>query len=133
MALIISMPRGDLRPVRFTIQNPDGQQPEFEQSSIDQIYFTVKRNTRDSKMLFQKKLNGNDVEAITEVEDEPWTYEFTIQPEDTEWLAYGEYAFDIQISAVDDDDPSIRTMKQTTIGVLKITDEVTFPINEAGR
>ena len=84
-------------------------------------------------MLFQKKLNGNDVEAITEVEDEPWTYEFTIQPEDTEWLAYGEYAFDIQISAVDDDDPSIRTMKQTTIGVLKITDEVTFPINEAGR
>ena len=46
-----------------------------------------------------------------------------IEPEDTEDMNYATYKFDIEIVKGDE-------IKQTTVGNLTITDEVTFPINE---
>lgn len=108
----ISMPRGDMRSVAFDVALGDTSYTDF-----DEIYFTVKKNTKTTEILFQKKLSDGGI-----VLDEG-QFVFTIQPEDTNDLKYDTYACDIEL---------VKTgaIKQTNIGQLTITEEVTFASNE---
>lgn len=111
----ISMPRGDIRPVSFTINSKSQESLEF-----DNIYFTVKKNYKAREILFQKTLSSGSIEHV-----ESGTYQFTIEPEDTNGLDYGDYVFDIEVVSTE------MHIKQTFIGTFSLTHEVTFSINEA--
>lgn len=109
----ITMPRGDIRPVSFTI---NGSQ---EGVAFDNIYFTVKKNHKERDALFQKTLASGTIELM-----EDGTYQFTIEPEDTDGLNYGQYVFDIEVVS------ESAHIKQTFLGTLVLTQEVTFAANE---
>ena len=111
--LSITMPRGDLRNVKFCIRSG-----ESLTTDMTEIYFTVKQTTRANNYIFQKSLTNGD---ITLGEDN--YYHFTILPEDTNAMDYGVYKFDIEIIRNNE-------IKQTKIGVLTISEEVTFASNE---
>ncbi len=112
--MTISMPRGDIRPIQFTVFNSNG---EISNIDFDEIYFTVKRSFRDRSALFQKRLSDGTIEKNEN------GYRFVIRPEDTDRLDVDRYVFDIEL-VLDDD------IKQTTVGELILTDEVTFASNE---
>lgn len=111
MKNILSMVRGDTQALELEITDNDTP------TTVDSIYFTVKNDTHTEEVLFQKKLN----DGITLTND---VYNITIDPSDTENLDYGKYAFDIKIIK-----NSIK--KRPIVGILDITDEVTFTCNEA--
>ena len=67
--------------------------------------------------LFQKKLTTGEIEK-----NENGSYQFDISPEDTDSLRVGKYVFDIEIIG--------DRLKQTTIGNLVLTNEVTTIENE---
>lgn len=114
--MYIEMPRGDYRPLYFPLKNKDGTVSDL---NVDEIYITFKKDTSNSsRVLFQKRLSDGD---ITKDEN---GYHFAIMPEDTEDLAYKEYVFDIEIY---NETPLI---KQTTVGKLKLTGEVTHKKDE---
>ena len=112
----ISIPRGDYRAIKFKIKNEDDTDIDFD---IDEIYITFKENHYTKEILFQKKLSTKDI-----VKEDDGYYHFAIKPEDTEKLNYDEYYFDIGIC---NENPKI---KQTVLGKLKITEEVTHKENE---
>lgn len=114
--MIISMPRGDIRDVRFTIHNYETHEPS--DIDFDEIYVSFKTSTNSPNLLFQKKLTDGTV-----TKEEVGVYQFRIEPEDTDNLKIGTYAFDIELVYE-------NLIKQTTVGVLEITPEVTFAINE---
>ncbi len=111
----ISMPRGDMRSVSFSVQDP-GQAVFADE--FDDIYFTVKKQIKDKTYCFQKRLSSGDI-----VKTEDGTYEFTIMPEDTDNMCFGEYMFDIELVIVGE-------LKQTFVGKFILTAEVTFAENE---
>ena len=111
----IIMPRGDIRPVRFTVRSPDTQEVV---SDLDEVYFTVKRNYTDRDFLFQKRLTNGDIEKL---QDD--SYQFSIMPGDTDGLKIGKYVFDIELVRGND-------LKQTFAGDFVLTNEVTFAENE---
>ena len=111
----ITMPRGDLRPVNFTVSGSDGQPVNLE---FDEIYFTVKATFLDKDFLFQKRLGDG---SITREAD--GSYSFVILPEDTDHLRFAKYVFDIELVLN-------GRIKQTTVGELLLTNEVTFSENE---
>ena len=111
----ITMPRGDLRPVNFTVSDSDGQPANLE---FDEIYFTVKASFLDKNFLFQKRLGDG---SITREAD--GSYSFAILPEDTDHLRIAKYVFDIELV-------QNGLIKQTTVGELALTNEVTFAENE---
>lgn len=111
--LSISMPRGDRRKVKFCVRSG-----ETLKTDLTEIFFTVKDSTRRDEFIFQKRFSAGD---ITLEEDN--YFHMCIEPEDTEDMNYATYKFDIEIVKGDE-------IKQTTVGNLTITDEVTFPINE---
>lgn len=113
--MTITMPRGDIRNVRFTVYNTSSQISDID---FDEIYFTVKRRAGDSTVLFQKTLTGDGISKT-----ETGIYEFTIAAADTNNLAIGRYAFDIELCYQD-------TIKQTTVGTLELTPEVTHAADE---
>jgi len=110
----IVMPRGDIRPVQFSIQNPDGTNPEIE---FDEIYFTVKQSYTKNDYYFQKRLSDGGI-----IKNEQGYY-FRIEAEDTDRLKIGKYVFDIEVVLGEE-------IKQTFVGQLELTNEVTFAINE---
>ena len=110
--LNITMPRGDIRNVKFCVRSGEQLRTDFTE-----IYFTVKNTTRANNFIFQKKLTDGD---ITLGEDN--YYHLTIAAEDTDELDYASYKFDIEVVG--------EGIKQTTTGVLRLTDEVTFASNE---
>lgn len=61
----------------------------------EEIYFTVKKRWTDKNPVFQKSLADMTF-------DEEGYYRFTIAPEDTENLAYGQYVWDF--TAIEDND-----------------------------
>ena len=109
--LNITMPRGDIRPVTFIVNGSEG-------ITFDEIYFTVKRSFTDKNALFQKTLTSGKIEEI-----DTSVYKFIIESEDTDGLNYGRYVFDIELISGQD-------IKQTTVGELVLTNEVTFVTNE---
>lgn len=112
--LLIVMPRGDLRQVAFSVN--DGEQA-VPAESITEIYFTVKCEFNDPMYLFQKRLSNGDIELIDD-----GSYQFDIEPSNTDALRFGRYVFDIEIVGPD--------IKQTFTGNLVLTGEVTHRINE---
>lgn len=111
----IKMPRGDIRNIKFSINDASN---EIVSIDFDEIYFTCKKTFNDSDILFQKKLTDG---SITKGED--GFYHLTIKPVDTDNLKYGNYVFDIELILGD-------FIKQTTIGELMLTNEVTHAQNE---
>ena len=113
--LTISMPRGDIRPIRFTVTDTNGSVSDIP---FDEIYFTVKRSFNDKYYLFQKRLSDGTIEL-----DQSEGYTFVIQPQDTDNLSVGRYVFDIELVFGNE-------IKQTTVGEFELTNEVTFASNE---
>lgn len=113
----IEMARGDIHKQRFTLLGGDGQ-PYAE--PLDNIYFTVKKNANDKDYKFQKRLSDDDIVWV-----EAGTYQFTIMPDDTNGLPFGDYDFDIEV---------VRsgTIKKTFLGKFILGKEVTHAYNEGG-
>jgi len=109
----IEMPRGDIRHVAFQILDTAG---EPVSSAFSEIYITFKQNYNTTNYLFQKRLSAGDVIFAD------GSYEFTIEPEDTNNLKFGDYVFDIELLA-----PGI---KETHVGTLTLTSEATHQQNE---
>ena len=109
----ITMPRGDIQMVTFTVTYPD----ESQDVQLTEIYFTVKKTFNDKNFIFQKKLSAGQIELIDNA-----TYQFTIESGDTDNMSFGRYVFDIEL--VGDD------IKHTEIGDFILTQEVTYVSNE---
>lgn len=114
----IVMPRGDYRGIKFELCNKNTDN-SIEEIIFDDIFITFKKYTSSKNMLFQKRLSNGDI-----TKDEDGYYHFGIFPEDTEKLEYGQYYFDIEVYK---ENPII---KQTFLGILELTPEVTFKENE---
>lgn len=110
----ITMPRGDIRHIKFDIVDSND---ETYTQNFDEIYFTVKKTANDRYFLFQKKLSDG---TITKEGD---SYTLTINAADTDGLCFGKYAFDIELLLGD-------VIKQTTVGDLILTEEITNSRNE---
>lgn len=113
----ISMPRGDIHYVLFSLSVDDEAEIEY-----DEIYFTVKRKYTDREFLIQKKLTTGGIEKI-----DKGTYQIKINPEDTNNLQInksGEY-YDCDIEVVYSD-----IIKETFPGEFVLTKEVTHFYNE---
>lgn len=111
MKNIFSMVRGDTQSFELEIKENDTT------VTVDSIYFTVKNDTNTDEVLFQKKLN----DGITLTDN---IYNIIIDPSDTDELDYGRYAYDIEIIK--------NSVKKTIlVGILEISEEVTFTSNEA--
>lgn len=106
----IEMARGDMMVQSFTIEAD--VIPE-----LTEIYFTVKRTRDDKKPLFQKRLGDGTIIKVSDDE-----FAFTIQPEDTNHLAFGYYEFDIELVG-----PAI---KKTFVGSFILNSEITHAENE---
>ena len=115
MGMEITMPRGDIRPVRFLIKGENGDPASV---LFTEIYVTFKKSFIDKTYLFQKRLSDGTVLQL-DVGD----YEFIIMPEDTDGLKITDYVFDIEVLYEDQ-------IKQTFVGKLILTNEVTFAENE---
>ena len=114
--LRIVMPRGDIRDVRFTVYDSTGR--VVSDIDFDEIYVTVKAKPDKPDFLFQKKLTDGSI-----TKEDTGIYQFSIRPEDTNDLGFGSYPFDIELLYE-------NVIKQTTLGSLEITPEVTFASNE---
>jgi hypothetical protein len=111
MKNIFSMVRGDTQSFELEIKENDTA------VTVDSIYFTVKNDAHTNEVLFQKKLN----DGITLSNN---IYNIIIDPSDTDELDYGRYAYDIEIIK--------NSVKKTIlVGILEISEEVTFTSNEA--
>jgi len=104
--------RGDTHSYYFQ-RKRDGEPITTE---AENIYFTVKNNNYNEEVVFQKTIDDMDF-------DENYYYHFTINPEDTNGLDYGDYVYDIEVKI----DTYTRTIAK---GILSITKEATFPKNE---
>ena len=113
----IIMPRGDLYPVRFKIYEDDIDVTHID---LSQIYMTCKRNNKEQEPLFQKSLTSGTILKVGDGD-----YQFNIEPEDTNNLQFGDYTFDIEL--INEGEPRI---KQTITGILKLTEETTWAVNE---
>lgn len=111
----IVMPRGDIRRVNFSVKDQSGSPVDIV---FDEIYITFKKDFLMRDFIFQKRLTDGTV-----METEPGEYEFTILPEDTNDLRVTSYVFDIELI-------SGAEIKQTFVGKLTLTNEVTFAANE---
>lgn len=110
----IEIPRGDLRFFKINLKNNNN----IVDIDLDDLYFTVKDDTYQEKVLFQKKLSNNTI-----TKDENGSYHFKIEPSDTDNLTYGIYSFDVEVYKE-------NVLKKTIVGLLTITEEVTFASNE---
>ena len=110
--LQISLPRGDIRNIRFNVTSDGTAYTDFTE-----VYFSVKSSATKKELLFQKKLSDGSI-----IQDGDY-YTLRIESADTESLEYRKYVFDIEVVKGD-------IIKQTTLGELIITPEVTFNDNE---
>lgn len=113
--MTITMPRGDIRDVQFTVYAANGTVTEYD---FTEIFFTVKEKASDAAALFQKSLTGGTI-----TKESTGVYSFSIMPEDTDDLNIGRYVFDIELIVG-------TTVKQTTLGDLILSPEVTHAGNE---
>ena len=110
---MIEITRGDTAQFKFQRKDNDGN-PIL--SVATKVYFTIKKHYSFSNFVLQKTIDDMTF-------DEDGYYHFTINPQDTNELSFGEYEYDIEV-IVDD-------YKQTiSKGVFKITKEVTHANNE---
>ena len=84
----IEFARGDSYQRGFIVKRNDQTVAQV----FDHVYFTVKKFYADHDYLFQKTLDNEGI-----VYDGNGHYTLTIDPEDTDGLAFGEYDFDIEL------------------------------------
>ena len=113
--LNISLPRGDIRNFKIAVKETSGDLTALE---FDDIFFTAKMTFMNTDYILQKRLSDGDI-----TKDEEGYYLFSLLPEDTNNLPFGEYDFDIELL-------KNGAIKQTTLGKLMITPEVTYQSNE---
>lgn len=113
--MMIRMPRGDIKLVRFLVNDPNGTATDVD---FTEIYFTVKKTTKDRLYQFQKKLSNGGIIKLGLGD-----YELKIEPKDTGKMVYGNYKFDVQLQYEDQ-------LKETFVGDFILTDEVTYNENE---
>lgn len=118
--LFISMPRGDVVPLEFDIYESDGE--TITQMDFDDIFFTVKKNFTDRNYKFQKRLSDGNI-----VRDRDWHYHILIDAEDTNYLPFGDYVFDIELVK---HNLTVPDIKQTIVGKLILSEESTYASNE---
>lgn len=106
----IEFMRGDSQPIKFRIMKSDDTQPEM--SEISTLILTCRKRPReDSEILFQKnKVDFTFSEGY---------FRIMFQPEDTENLDYGTYAFDIECTLN-------NGYRKSLYSEFKITNEVTM-------
>ena len=120
----ISMPRGDLRLVRFLVNDKNGTGTEID---FSEIYFTVKRSAKDRLYEFQKRLSKGGIKTLALGD-----YQLRIEPKDTDKMIvngvrFPNYVFDIQLEYESKDHLFI---KESFNGQFVLTDEVTYAENE---
>lgn len=76
----ISLTRGDTARISLAVKKADGTDYDF---SADTVLFTVKKNVHATESILQKTVTDGAV---------------YIAPADTAELAYGEYAYDVQLT-----------------------------------
>lgn len=76
----ISLTRGDTARISLAVKQADGTAYDF---SADTVLFTVKKNVHATESILQKTVTDGTV---------------YIAPADTAELAYGEYAYDVQLT-----------------------------------
>jgi len=118
----ISMPRGDIRLVRFLVNERNGTAADVD---FDEIYFTVKRNKRDRLYEFQKRLSTGGITKLGLGD-----YQIKIEPKDTNKMIVNDtrfpnYVFDIQLEYQ-------NFIKESFVGTFVLTDEITYAENEGG-
>ena len=116
--MMLRMPRGDIRHFRFLVNDPNGTATDID---FDEIYFTVKKTSKDRLYQFQKRLSTGGIIKL-----ELGDYQIEIKPEDTAKMFYGNYKFDIQLNYKVDE----NKLKETFVGDFILTDEITFNENE---
>ena len=84
----IRLTRGDTARLSVPIKNSVNDN-EYTMESDDILYFTVKKNAKDSDPLLQKVAKGSNA--------------FHIEPEDTEGFAFGKYKYDVQLTTTSGD------------------------------
>ena len=122
--MMIRMPRGDLRLVRFLVNDRNGTATDVD---FSEIYFTVKRSPKDRLFEFQKRLSTGGITKLGLGD-----YQLRIEPKDTNKMVvnstrFPNYVFDIQVEYKSDDHMFI---KESFPGSLVLTDEVTYAENE---
>ena len=118
----IQMPRGDLRLVRFLVNDRNGTAADVD---FTEIYFTVKRSAGDRLYEFQKRLSTGGITKLRMGD-----YQLRIDPQDTNKMLvntprFPHYVFDIQLDYKGD-----YNIKETFTGDLVLTAEVTYAENE---
>ena len=117
--LEITMPRGDIKVVRFQVY--DLQTGDLSQTDFTEIYMSVKKNVYDREVLFQKTLTSGGIEKLG-IGD----YQIRIEGSDTDPLDFNKtYPFDVELIYENE-------IKQTEYGELRLTPEVTCKWNEVG-
>lgn len=96
----IYLSRGNTGKIEFQRLDPEGN-PILVQAS--EIYFTVKKDFRDTFFLLQKTLDDMTF-------DSQGIYRFTIEPECTENLDFGNYVYDIKVIASDGVSNDVETI-----------------------
>jgi len=114
------MPRGDIRLVRFLVNDIGGVATDID---FSEVYFTVKKTTKDRAFLFQKKLSTKGIIKLGLGD-----YQVKIDSSDTNDLAYDNYKFDVQL--LWKDEKGEEQLRETFVGDFVITEEVTFYDNE---
>ena len=120
----ISMPRGDIKYIRFLVNDRNDVAVDID---FTEIYFTVKKNINNNSFVLQKKLSTGGITKIGFGD-----YQIKINPEDTNNLAvntlrFPHYVFDIQLDYQGDFD-----LKNTFTGDFVLTPDVTRAENEQG-
>lgn len=109
----ISMTRGDT--ARWKFQRLDANGNPIK-AIADYCWFTVKTNDMKKETILQKTIDNMEF-------GEDYFYRFTIEPEDTNNLQYGDYVYDLEVIQED--------YKQTiSKGIFTLEYEVTFVNNE---
>lgn len=110
----IIMTRGDTMSYKFRRKNKDGQ-PILE--IAPKIYFSIKDTDLKQEVVIQK--------TIEDMTFEDGWYSFTIYPEDTNNLTYGDYTYDIEVR--NEYDNYTRTLSK---GIYTLEEETTWAENE---
>lgn len=116
----IAMPRGDIKLVRFLVNDRNGTSTDID---FTEIYFTVKKSTKERLYEFQKKLSTGGIVKLGLGD-----YQIKIEPKDTNKMMvnsnrFPSYVFDIQLEYE-------NQLKESFIGTFVLTDEVTYAENE---
>ena len=115
--LSITMPRGDIKVIRFQVFDIDTG--EISQTDFTEIYMSLKRDIHARDVIFQKRLSDGGIEKLG-IGD----YQIKIDGPDTDPLEFNKtYPFDIELVYGNE-------IKQTEYGELELTPEVTCKWNE---